>query len=287
MSLQAFLQESSSYEGADAPAAASGGGDLGFDAGGFLAQLSSILGTGGGGAGGLEDDGSDEDSSFYDDGDDGGDTSGSDEEEAAAQAAAPAAAAAGGTGPAGGSAASHSADAAAGPASRSAAGAASAAAGGAGAGAWRNEQGFEEGPQTDTDSDDMDAEFMEQYSSALDSQLRGTHMASSFARVGDDPAAAAAAAARTSAGPTPAAAGGSAAGAMAAQPAEAQGKAAVGEAGGEAGGELQLVDLDLNLVSNMLESFASQQGLPGPASNLAGMLGVPLSRLHELAKQPR
>lgn len=139
-----------------------------------------------------------------------------------------------------------------------------------GARAWE-----EEAPETDTDSDDMDAEFMEQYSSALDSQLRGTHMASSFARVGDDPTAAAAAGT-----PSAAAAG--------ASPADGGAAADGGQQDAQGGeGELQPVDLDLNLVSNMLESFASQQGLPGPASNLAGMLGVPLSQLHAQSKQHR
>ncbi len=138
-----------------------------------------------------------------------------------------------------------------------------------GARAWE-----EKAPETDTDSDDMDAEFMEQYSSALDSQLRGTHMASSFARVGDDSAAAAAGT------PSAAAAG--------ASPSDGGAAADGGQQDGQDGeGELQPVDLDLNLVSNMLESFASQQGLPGPASNLAGMLGVPLSQLPGQSKQHR
>lgn len=33
------------------------------------------------------------------------------------------------------------------------------------------------------------------------------------------------------------------------------------------------VDVDLNLVKNLLDSFSSQQGLPGPASNLLGLMG--------------
>jgi len=111
--LQAFMQETSSYKGADGLAHAAGGAageDLSFDAGGFLAQLSSILGTTAGGgaaaAGGLDDD-SDEDSSFYDDGDGGG-SSESDEEAAAASATS-------GAGPAGSSATARSAAAAGGP----------------------------------------------------------------------------------------------------------------------------------------------------------------------------
>lgn len=38
------------------------------------------------------------------------------------------------------------------------------------------------------------------------------------------------------------------------------------------------VDVDLNLVKNLLESFSSQQGLPGPTSNLLGLMGVKLPK---------
>ncbi|CAJ1931282.1 unnamed protein product [Sphenostylis stenocarpa] len=36
------------------------------------------------------------------------------------------------------------------------------------------------------------------------------------------------------------------------------------------------VDVDVNLVKSFLHSFSSQQGLPGPASNLLGLMGVQL-----------
>ncbi|KAJ4966907.1 hypothetical protein NE237_018756 [Protea cynaroides] len=36
------------------------------------------------------------------------------------------------------------------------------------------------------------------------------------------------------------------------------------------------VDVDVNLVKSFLDSFASQQGLPGPASNLLGLMGLQL-----------
>lgn len=36
------------------------------------------------------------------------------------------------------------------------------------------------------------------------------------------------------------------------------------------------VDVDVNLVKSFLDSFASQEGLPGPASNLLGLMGVKL-----------
>ncbi|GAB2260803.1 hypothetical protein Droror1_Dr00011658 [Drosera rotundifolia] len=38
------------------------------------------------------------------------------------------------------------------------------------------------------------------------------------------------------------------------------------------------VDVDVNLVQNILDSFYSQQGLPGPASNLFGLMGLQLPR---------
>ncbi|KAL6225073.1 hypothetical protein ACLB2K_003925 [Fragaria x ananassa] len=36
------------------------------------------------------------------------------------------------------------------------------------------------------------------------------------------------------------------------------------------------VDVDVNLVKSLLDSFSSQQGLPGPASNLLGLMGLQL-----------
>lgn len=36
------------------------------------------------------------------------------------------------------------------------------------------------------------------------------------------------------------------------------------------------VDVDLNLVKSLLDSFSSQEGLPGPASNLLGLMGLQL-----------
>ncbi|KAL6661330.1 hypothetical protein ACP70R_000714 [Stipagrostis hirtigluma subsp. patula] len=38
--------------------------------------------------------------------------------------------------------------------------------------------------------------------------------------------------------------------------------------------EMTPVDVDLNLVESILNSYSSQQGLPGPASNLLGLMGV-------------
>lgn len=41
------------------------------------------------------------------------------------------------------------------------------------------------------------------------------------------------------------------------------------------------VDIKLNLVKNLLESFKSQEGLPGPAGNILGRFGVVLPRDEE------
>lgn len=37
------------------------------------------------------------------------------------------------------------------------------------------------------------------------------------------------------------------------------------------------VDVDHNLVTNLLKSYSGQAGLPGPASNLLGRMGVKLA----------
>ena len=53
---------------------------------------------------------------------------------------------------------------------------------------------------------------------------------------------------------------------------------AEGEAGEEADVDARLppVDVDLNLVQSLLASYSAQEGLPGPASNLLGALGLAL-----------
>lgn len=40
------------------------------------------------------------------------------------------------------------------------------------------------------------------------------------------------------------------------------------------GAEMTPVDVDLNLVESILNSYSSQQGLPGPASSLLGLMGI-------------
>lgn len=38
-----------------------------------------------------------------------------------------------------------------------------------------------------------------------------------------------------------------------------------------------VVDLDMNLVTSLLQSYMNQEGMPGPASNLLGAMGIKLS----------
>ncbi|UYV79534.1 ECD [Cordylochernes scorpioides] len=45
--------------------------------------------------------------------------------------------------------------------------------------------------------------------------------------------------------------------------------------------EFRPVDINLTALKNILESYSSQQGLPGPVSNLFGMMGVPLPQDNE------
>ena len=118
---------------------------------------------------------------------------------------------------------------------------------------------------TATDSDDevteaSDAEFMTEYDRALQHELRGTRLAESFERV---PGASA---------EQPTKDGGEDRQARStAEERDSDGEGEEGEGDG-----MRPVDVDLNLISSLLESFASQQGMPGPASNLAGMLGLKL-----------
>ena len=105
-----------------------------------------------------------------------------------------------------------------------------------------DQRGMEWGARTATDSDDEslsaldDRTFMSQYDEALGGQLSGTTLGQTFA--------------------------------------SDEGKLA--QAGPQQEEELQPVDVDMNLVQSMLQSYTAQHGLPGPASNLAGMLGLQL-----------
>lgn len=91
------------------------------------------------------------------------------------------------------------------------------------------------------------------YMHVLEQQLRGTRMAETFERAAQ-PGAAAEHGKRDAAG----------------------NEKEVPEDAGGGGDKLTPVDLDMNLVKNLLRSAAAQHGLAGPATNLAGMLGLNL-----------
>jgi len=103
---------------------------------------------------------------------------------------------------------------------------------------------------TATDSDDEDASFMHAYDQALADELSGSRVGSiimpeaSAAASADQPDHTAAAAAATTRS--------------------------------EQAEDLRPLDLDTNLVRNLLQSYTAQQGLAGPAGNLAGLLGLNL-----------
>ena len=142
--------------------------------------------------------------------------------------------------------------------------------------ALEDDQRWETLTATDSDDDEAagDADFLTEYEERMERELGQSKVGATFER---GPAA-----------PGPAA--GSA-------DAKGKGKAAVvedmGDAPGFVGGqgtraragvveegeeeeELRPVDIDLNLVQNLLASYSGQQGLPGPASNLVGLLGLHL-----------
>ena len=42
--------------------------------------------------------------------------------------------------------------------------------------------------------------------------------------------------------------------------------------------DFEPVDIDLNMVKNLLESYGAQDGLAGPTSNVLGAMGIPLPK---------
>jgi len=87
--------------------------------------------------------------------------------------------------------------------------------------------------------------FMDAYSDALKDELKKTSLTKSFVRA-EDP---------SSAGDK---------------------NKAQSDVKGTEDEDLKPVDIDVNLVQSLLDSFSSQQGLPGPASNLLGLMGFQL-----------
>ena len=108
-----------------------------------------------------------------------------------------------------------------------------------------DDSGSESGVMTATDSDDDDAGFMHAYDQALADELAESRVGSIIS------AEASAARASTSEDPN--------------VPAGLEQGAA---------NDLKPVDLDTNLVRNLLQSYTAQQGLAGPAGNLVGLLGL-------------
>ncbi|KAI3794353.1 hypothetical protein L1987_36983 [Smallanthus sonchifolius] len=91
------------------------------------------------------------------------------------------------------------------------------------------------------EDEDEQTDFMSSYSDALTQELKSTTLDKSFVRADEQPV-----------------------------------KKDEGPSGELDDDEFTRVDVDLNLVKNFLGSFSSQEGLPGPASNLLGLMGLQL-----------
>ncbi|KAF5749736.1 protein SGT1 [Tripterygium wilfordii] len=96
-----------------------------------------------------------------------------------------------------------------------------------------------------SDNEDGEETFMHTYSDALNNQLKNTTLEKSFVRAGDH---------------------------------SLQKNEGTSTATEDMDEEFRPVDVDLNLVKSLLDSFSSQQGQAGPASNLLGLMGVQLPR---------
>ena len=59
-------------------------------------------------------------------------------------------------------------------------------------------------------------------------------------------------------------------------PAEVEAEGEEQGEGDEGGSEVLPVDINLNLVKNLLQSYSAQDGLAGPVSNLLGSMGLTL-----------
>ncbi|KAG9440693.1 hypothetical protein H6P81_020858 [Aristolochia fimbriata] len=100
--------------------------------------------------------------------------------------------------------------------------------------------------ESNIEDGNMEDSFMDSYSNALNEQLKPTTLQKSFIRANGEPSASAS-------------------------------KEQVTPAATEDMEEdFSPVDVDVNLVKSLLDSFSSQQGLPGPASNLLGLMGLQL-----------
>ncbi|KAM1116181.1 hypothetical protein TB2_006611 [Malus domestica] len=97
--------------------------------------------------------------------------------------------------------------------------------------------------ESEDESEDGEDTFMHSYSDALNDELKSTTLKKSFVRADEQ------------------------------APKKNEGTSHATEDMEE---DFTPVDVDVNLVKSLLDSFSSQQGLPGPASNLLGLMGVQL-----------
>nr|ABC68262.1 SGT1 protein-like [Saussurea involucrata] len=93
------------------------------------------------------------------------------------------------------------------------------------------------------DHEDGQTAFMSSYSDALSEELKSTTLDKSFVRANE---------------PT------------------FNKEEGTSNASGDVNDEFTPVDVDVNLAKSFLGSFSSQEGLPGPASNLLGLMGLQL-----------
>ncbi|KAL3355319.1 hypothetical protein AABB24_019409 [Solanum stoloniferum] len=93
------------------------------------------------------------------------------------------------------------------------------------------------------DNDEGGAAFMHSYSDTLNEELKGTTLSNTFVRANGESVK------------------------------KDEGTSTAAESMEE---DFTPVDVDFNLVKNFLDSFSSQDGLPGPASNLLGLMGLQL-----------
>ncbi|KAI4330193.1 hypothetical protein MLD38_028495 [Melastoma candidum] len=110
-----------------------------------------------------------------------------------------------------------------------------------------SELDFDESEEESANEDEKDA-FMDCYSDALDQELKSSTLSRSFVRANDQPSS---------------------------KPNEGNEDGTTTTAQ-EKDEDFSPVDVDVNLVKSFLESFTSQEGLPGPASNLLGLMGLQL-----------
>ncbi|CAK9322014.1 unnamed protein product [Citrullus colocynthis] len=98
---------------------------------------------------------------------------------------------------------------------------------------------------TDTINKDRENTFMESYSDTLDEELKSSTLKKSFYRASGE---------------------------------TSQKNEGTSNATDHMEEDFTPVDVDVNLVKSFLDSFSSQEGLPGPASNLLGLMGIKLPR---------